>query len=60
MFSGKLCPDCSALLPANTPAGLCPRCMLRLGASLEADLGEIDGTQPKTKSTRTLARQRIA
>ena len=38
MFSVEICPDCSARLPANSPAGLCPRCLLRLGAALAADL----------------------
>ncbi len=30
------CPRCGAGRPANAPAGLCPRCLLRLG--LDADL----------------------
>ncbi len=38
MFSVEICPDCSARLPANSPAGLCPRCLLRLGAALAVDL----------------------
>jgi serine/threonine-protein kinase len=35
----ETCPDCSARLPAEAPAGLCPRCLLRLGAALAADNG---------------------
>ena len=38
MSSVEICPDCSARLPANSPAGLCPRCLLRLGAALAVDL----------------------
>ncbi len=38
MFSVETCPDCSARLPANAPAGLCPRCLLRLGAALAVEL----------------------
>ena len=38
MFSVEFCPDCSARLPVNSPAGLCPRCLLRLGAALAVDL----------------------
>jgi hypothetical protein len=26
----KRCPDCGDELPANTPDGLCPRCLMRL------------------------------
>ncbi len=38
MFSVEICPDCSARLPAFSPAGLCPRCLLRLGVALAVDL----------------------
>ena len=38
MSSVEICPDCSARLPVNSPAGLCPRCLLRLGAALAVDL----------------------
>ena len=34
MFPVEVCPDCSARLPAFSPAGLCPRCLLRLGVAL--------------------------
>ena len=37
MIVAETCPDCAARLPANSPAGLCPRCLLRLGAALSAD-----------------------
>jgi serine/threonine-protein kinase len=32
-----ICPDCETRLPENTPAGLCPRCLLRLGAELAVE-----------------------
>src|SRR5262245_14311009 len=42
MTGAESCPDCGARLPAAAPAGLCPLCLLRLGAALSADLaGEI-------------------
>ena len=36
MITAETCPDCAARLPADAPAGLCPRCLLRLGAALSA------------------------
>jgi tetratricopeptide (TPR) repeat protein len=40
MFSVETCPDCSARLPRSAPGGLCPRCLLRLGAALAVDHDE--------------------
>ncbi len=40
MTGAENCPDCGARLPAASPAGLCPLCLLRLGAALSADLAE--------------------
>ena len=37
MVSLEFCPDCSARLPAFSAAGLCPRCLLRLGVDLAVD-----------------------
>ncbi|QEH32296.1 Serine/threonine-protein kinase PknB [Aquisphaera giovannonii] len=37
MIAAETCPDCDAPLPADAPAGLCPRCLLRLGAALPED-----------------------
>ncbi len=49
MFSVETCPDCSARLPAFSSAGLCPRCLLRLGLALSvdpnADLGHPGASQ---------------
>ena len=50
MIVAETCPDCAARLPANSPQGLCPRCLLRLGATLSVDpagcLGLGDTTDP--------------
>jgi serine/threonine-protein kinase len=44
MIGAETCPDCGARLPAALPAGLCPLCLLRLGATLSAELaGESGG-----------------
>ncbi|WP_159452299.1 serine/threonine-protein kinase [Singulisphaera sp. GP187] len=37
MFSLEICPDCSGRRPASSPAGLCPRCLLRVGIALAVD-----------------------
>ena len=37
MMLVKACPDCESSLPANSPAGLCPRCLLLLGVAPPAD-----------------------
>lgn len=31
MTANRTCPECQALLPADAPAGLCPRCLLQRG-----------------------------
>src|SRR5215217_5643125 len=33
----ETCPDCGERLPRNSPVGLCPQCLLRLGASFALD-----------------------
>jgi eukaryotic-like serine/threonine-protein kinase len=33
MSGAETCPDCGERPPRNSPAGLCPRCLLRLGAA---------------------------
>ena len=38
MIAEDFCPDCGSKQPANTPAGLCPQCLLRLGLGLDLDL----------------------
>lgn len=37
MSGVETCPDCGERLPSNSPAGLCPRCLLRLGAAFSLD-----------------------
>ena len=37
MSGAETCPDCGERLPSNSPAGLCPRCLLRLGAAFALD-----------------------
>jgi tRNA A-37 threonylcarbamoyl transferase component Bud32 len=39
------CPGCSAEIPANSPAGLCPKCLLKAG------LGSQSGVDPRSKPT---------
>jgi len=43
MTGAEICPDCGARRPAASPAGLCPLCLLRLGAALSAELAGEDG-----------------
>src|SRR3954470_422711 len=38
MSGAETCPDCGERLPSHSPAGLCPRCLLRLGAAFALDL----------------------
>ncbi len=37
---GHRCPRCDAVLPADTPAGLCPACLISAHFGTEADLSE--------------------
>ena len=36
ILSPESCPNCGAERPANSPRGLCPRCLLRQGIDSEA------------------------
>ena len=45
MTGAESCPDCGARLPAGSPSGLCPFCLLRLGAALSAELAEEIGSE---------------
>jgi eukaryotic-like serine/threonine-protein kinase len=42
MAAEVFCPDCGSKQPANTPAGLCPRCLLRLGLGADISTCAID------------------
>ena len=48
MTGAESCPDCGARLPAGSPSGLCPFCLLRLGAALSAELAEEIGSGAST------------
>src|SRR3954470_8140549 len=37
MSGAETCPDCGERLPGHSPAGLCPRCLLRIGAAFALD-----------------------
>ena len=39
METPRLCPECHAPLPADAPAGLCPRCLLQQGALRDSASG---------------------
>ena len=45
MTGAESCPDCGARLPAGSPSGLCPFCLLRLGAALSAELAQEIGSE---------------
>ena len=48
MTSSTSCPQCGAEMPANSPAGLCPKCLL------EAGLGDSQGGRPDSAEAPTL------
>ena len=39
-MSKRTCPDCGKELPAQTPAGLCPNCLLKLAEKAAPDPNE--------------------
>jgi eukaryotic-like serine/threonine-protein kinase len=41
MDADIFCPDCGSKLTANTPPGLCPRCLLRLGLGSDISSGPV-------------------
>src|SRR5262245_34168654 len=50
MGSDDLCPDCGAKPPANTRAGLCPQCLLRLGMAANYSNGAVDQVDQQRSS----------
>jgi tetratricopeptide (TPR) repeat protein len=46
MAAEVFCPDCGSKQPANTPAGLCPHCLLQLGLGADLSTGPIDDGNP--------------
>ena len=43
MKSLRRCPFCQMVLPADSPKGLCPRCLLERAIALDEDSGPSDG-----------------
>src|SRR5579883_2162800 len=58
MSGGETCPDCGGRLPTHSPAGLCPRCLLRLGTAFAPDL-DASGSHEKGAAVFTTAMARI-
>lgn len=48
-WAPKTCPQCGAALPANAPAGLCPRCVMEMNMASQTEFsysgGWIDGME---------------
>jgi serine/threonine protein kinase len=40
------CPECGAELPADTPQGQCPKCLMKLGLPTGADVEKKDASEP--------------
>lgn len=55
MMESKKCPSCGAKLPADAPAGICPKCLLRAGmreSKTDAAEDSVAATIRKDQSTR--------
>ena len=37
MTNIKTCPDCGTELPTDAPEGLCPKCIIKQGLSIDTD-----------------------
>ena len=46
MAAEGFCPDCGSKQPANSPNGLCPLCLLRLGLSVDRGAGRSGDLDP--------------
>ena len=44
MSTNKTCPDCGTELPADAPAGVCPKCLLKAGMNDPAAESADDAT----------------
>ena len=44
----KTCPKCGADLPANAPAGICPKCLMLAGLACDQDAGSSPEMNPTT------------
>src|SRR3954447_4950122 len=47
----RLCPECGTQIPANSPAGLCPKCVMKL--ALESPSVESLTREPTQSSSQT-------
>ena len=48
MSETKACPKCGAELPADAPAGICPKCLMQAGLASEQDGGSGPDMKPTT------------
>jgi WD40 repeat protein len=39
----RICPDCGAALPGNSPSGFCPECLMRAGTMEETQVSKLPG-----------------
>jgi tRNA A-37 threonylcarbamoyl transferase component Bud32 len=50
----RTCPNCGAVIPANAPQGVCPKCLMA-AAAVSTDAGPTDGKRPEPPSLERLA-----
>ncbi|MCH8924091.1 MAG: protein kinase, partial [Planctomycetes bacterium] len=48
MAQTKTCPKCGAELPADAPAGICPKCLMQAGLASDQDAGSNPQMKPTT------------
>ena len=46
MTQTKTCPKCGAELPADAPAGICPKCLMQAGLASDQDAGSNPQSNP--------------
>jgi tRNA A-37 threonylcarbamoyl transferase component Bud32 len=51
MAEEQKCPKCGAELPANAPEGLCPQCLMKLGAQTGEQVSGVDSEMPSDVPT---------
>jgi len=50
----RTCPNCGAVIPANAPQGVCPKCLMA-AAAVSTEAGETGGKRPEPPSLERLA-----
>jgi serine/threonine protein kinase len=50
----RACPSCGAVIPANAPEGICPKCLMA-AAAVATDAGQTGGKRPEPPSLERLA-----